>query len=108
MHKTELTRLSTTTTTTTTTTSTTATTTTTSTLRSYNSSATSFSEATENELSKKELELSEEDILYGVNEESDIEEDDVETEADLLEGDIAVPEVYNNSYFTLRCYLGIP
>ena len=31
--------------------------------------------------------------MYGVNGESDIEEDDVETEADLLEGDIAVPEV---------------
>jgi len=30
--------------------------------------------------------------MYGVNGESDIEEDDVETEADLLEGDIAVPE----------------
>ena len=46
--------------------------------------------------------------MYGVNEESDIEEDDVETEADLLEGDIAVPEVYNNSYFTFKCFLGIP
>ena len=80
-------------TTTTTTTTTTATTATTSTSRSYNSSATSFSETTENELSTKELELSEEDIMYGVNGESDIEEDDVETEADLLEGDIAVPEV---------------
>ena len=46
--------------------------------------------------------------MYGVNEESDIEEDDVETEADLLEGDIAVPEVHNNSYFTFKCFLGIP